>query len=88
MANPYFAGFVPFSLLCCLVLLRRDDYEPHGLAAGFVLARSGDDGLDIRLPGRLREGLTWGRFMIWLTVLVTLFLFIYLLAALLRPEWF
>jgi len=26
--------------------------------------------------------------MIWLTVLVTLFLFIYLLAALLRPEWF
>jgi K+-transporting ATPase KdpF subunit len=26
--------------------------------------------------------------MIWLTVLVTLFLFIYLFAALLRPEWF
>jgi len=26
--------------------------------------------------------------MIWLTVAVTLFLFIYLLAALLRPEWF
>ena len=26
--------------------------------------------------------------VIWLTVLVTLFLFIYLLAALLRPEWF
>jgi len=26
--------------------------------------------------------------MIWLTVLVALFLFIYLLAALLRPEWF
>jgi len=26
--------------------------------------------------------------MIWLTVLVLLFLFIYLLAALLRPEWF
>jgi len=26
--------------------------------------------------------------MIWLTVLVTLFLFVYLLAALLRPEWF
>jgi K+-transporting ATPase KdpF subunit len=26
--------------------------------------------------------------MIWLTVLVTLFLFGYLLAALLRPEWF
>jgi len=26
--------------------------------------------------------------VIWLTVLVTLFLFAYLLAALLRPEWF
>jgi K+-transporting ATPase KdpF subunit len=26
--------------------------------------------------------------MIWLTVLVTLFLFGYLTAALLRPEWF
>ncbi len=26
--------------------------------------------------------------VIWLTVLVTLFLFVYLLAALLRPEWF
>jgi len=26
--------------------------------------------------------------MIWLTILATLFLFIYLLAALLRPEWF
>ncbi|MHB1423665.1 MAG: K(+)-transporting ATPase subunit F [Gemmataceae bacterium] len=26
--------------------------------------------------------------MIWLTILVTIFLFIYLLAALLRPEWF
>jgi K+-transporting ATPase KdpF subunit len=26
--------------------------------------------------------------VIWLTVLVTLFLFIYLFAALLRPEWF
>jgi len=26
--------------------------------------------------------------VIWLTVLVTIFLLIYLLAALLRPEWF
>jgi K+-transporting ATPase KdpF subunit len=32
----------------------------------------------------LREGVT----MIWLAVGVTLFLFGYLLAALLRPEWF
>jgi K+-transporting ATPase KdpF subunit len=27
-------------------------------------------------------------FLIGLTILVTLFLFVYLLAALLRPEWF
>jgi K+-transporting ATPase KdpF subunit len=27
-------------------------------------------------------------FMLWLTVAVTLLLFAYLLAALLRPEWF
>jgi len=26
--------------------------------------------------------------MIWFTIIVTMFLFIYLLAALLRPEWF
>jgi K+-transporting ATPase KdpF subunit len=26
--------------------------------------------------------------MIWLTVIVTLLLFVYLLVALLRPEWF
>jgi K+-transporting ATPase KdpF subunit len=35
----------------------------------------------------LREGLK-GAVMLWLTVLVTLFLFGYLMAALLRPEWF
>jgi K+-transporting ATPase KdpF subunit len=35
----------------------------------------------------LREGLKEGA-VIWLTVLVTLFLFVYLLVALLRPEWF
>jgi K+-transporting ATPase KdpF subunit len=29
-----------------------------------------------------------GAVMIWLAALVTLLLFIYLLAALLRPEWF
>jgi K+-transporting ATPase KdpF subunit len=29
-----------------------------------------------------------GVVMIWVTALVTLLLFIYLLAALLRPEWF
>jgi K+-transporting ATPase KdpF subunit len=39
---------------------------------------------DVRISDRLREGVT----MIVLTSLVVLFLFVYLLAALLRPEWF
>ena len=29
-----------------------------------------------------------GQHMIWFTVIVTLLLFVYLLVALLRPEWF
>jgi K+-transporting ATPase KdpF subunit len=44
----------------------------------------GDDGGAIRLCGRLRKGVT----MIGLTAFVVLFLFGYLLAALIRPEWF
>jgi K+-transporting ATPase KdpF subunit len=59
------------------------------VAAGDVLARLDNDGLGVRLLGRLREGVTGGDLsMIWLTVFVTIFLFLYLLAALLRPEWF
>jgi K+-transporting ATPase KdpF subunit len=58
-----------------------------GLAARAVPAGAGRVGADVRVHGRLRESLR-DRPMIWLTVLVTLFLFIYLFAALLRPEWF
>jgi K+-transporting ATPase KdpF subunit len=52
-----------------------------------VFAGPAHDGFDVRVRGRVRQGVR-GVVMIWLTVLVTLFLFGYLLAALLRPERF
>src|SRR5262249_48986879 len=62
-------------------------YGPDPLAAGHVRARPGDDGPHVRLRDRLREGVK-GTVMIILAAVVTVLLFIYLLAALLRPEWF
>ena len=44
-------------------------------------------GPDVRFRVRLRQGLK-GAVMILLAALVTVLLFLYLLAALLRPEWF
>jgi K+-transporting ATPase KdpF subunit len=74
---------------CCSALYRGAFDESHGLAAGDVFARTRNDGFDVRFLGGLRESLNRGRLvMIWLTILVTIFLFVYLLAALLRPEWF
>jgi K+-transporting ATPase KdpF subunit len=59
------------------------------LAADTVPLGLGGDGLDVRLRGRLRPRLKGAAMiMILLSALVTLLLFIYLLAALLRPEWF
>ena len=49
------AFFCPY-----LTFSRGDDHESDGLAAGAVRARPGDDGLDVRLPGRLREGVNRG----------------------------
>ncbi len=54
------------------------------LAARAVSPWRRDDGGAVRFRDRLREGLI----MIVLTSVVVLFLFVYLLAALLRPEWF
>ena len=49
----------------------------------------GLDGCDVRLCLRLRARLKGAvMLLILLTVVVSLFLFGYLLAALLRPEWF
>ena len=47
----------------------------------------GDLGDDVRLCGRLRQGVK-GAAMILLAAVVTVLLFAYLLAVLLRPEWF
>jgi K+-transporting ATPase KdpF subunit len=44
-------------------------------------------GLNVRIPRPMRARVE-GKIMILLTVLATVFLFIYLTAALLRPEWF
>ena len=53
-----------------------------------VLSGVGEHGSDSRLPARLRKDLKAIDMLIALTIIVTIFLFGYLLAALLRPEWF
>jgi len=70
--------------------LERNDHgadEPDCLVARPGAAGAFHNGPDVPVRGGLREGLKGAR-MIWLTVVVTVLLFVYLLAALLRPEWF
>jgi K+-transporting ATPase KdpF subunit len=62
-------------------------HELADLAAGHGDLGALDPGADVRVRGRLRQSLE-GAAMIVLTAVVTVLLFIYLLAALLRPEWF
>jgi K+-transporting ATPase KdpF subunit len=62
-------------------------YEPYDLDPGNGRHRADHAGFDVRIPRGVRTRLT-GRTMILLTVGATIFLFIYLMAALLRPEWF
>jgi K+-transporting ATPase KdpF subunit len=50
-------------------------------------SRPGDFGIVIPVFGRLREGVK-GTSMLILTASIAILLFIYLVAALLRPEWF
>jgi len=68
-------------------LSERIDHGSHHLAAGDV--RSGIDrvGADVRIRCCLLPRVK-GDVMIGMAALVTLLLFIYLLLALLRPEWF
>jgi K+-transporting ATPase KdpF subunit len=47
----------------------------------------GHHGPDVCFLNRLRKGLTRTD-MIYLAAIVTAFLFVYLMTALLRPEWF
>jgi K+-transporting ATPase KdpF subunit len=62
-------------------------YGPDHLASRSVSPGAAHLWVDVSVRGGLRKGLK-GALMIWLTVIVALLLFIYLLAALLRPEWF
>jgi K+-transporting ATPase KdpF subunit len=54
---------------------------------GHVLARRCRLGINVCLCRRLRQGVK-GAAVILLTSLITILLFVYLLAAMLRPEWF
>jgi K+-transporting ATPase KdpF subunit len=69
------------------VLSRSSTHESYHLAPFAFPAGLGDVRRAVCVPGRLQTGLA-SRAMIWFTIIVTVLLFIYLLAALLRPEWF
>ena len=61
----------------------------HVLDSSFGFDRAGDFRLDVRLYGDLRLHLKGiAVFLTLLAAVVTVLLFIYLFAALLRPEWF
>ena len=73
---------------------RRNFILMRSLCCGYDLLDSGDgcagvvhDGIDVCLHGGLRQGVK-GLSMLFLSAIVTVLLFIYLLSALLRPEWF
>jgi K+-transporting ATPase KdpF subunit len=65
-------------------------YESCNLAAGNVFLGHYIDGAMLPVYEILREnldnGVRWA--MIYLTVIVAVFLFVYLVVALVRPEWF
>ena len=61
--------------------------ESSHLACHFASLGSVDHWIDVRFRRRLRQGLK-GAVMVTLAALVTGLLFVYLLIALLRPEWF
>ncbi len=65
-----------------------DTDESRGLVASDVSTRTRDDDPLLRVHRRVREDLRRKQFMIYLTAAVSLFLFVYLFAALIRPEWF
>jgi K+-transporting ATPase KdpF subunit len=68
-------------------LLERFCNEPHDLDPGNGCSRSDHAESDVCIPSGVRTRLK-GRHMIILTVGATIFLFVYLMAALIRPEWF
>src|SRR5262249_43776453 len=66
----------------------RRDHGPDGWSAGFPGRGAGGPGADGGVRVCLRLGLAAEVVVLWFTLIVALLLFVYLLAALLRPEWF
>jgi len=64
--------------------------EPRNLDVGNVSARPSSHGAMLPIHESLRENLKGEAktMMIYLTVAVAAFLFVYLVVALIRPEWF
>jgi len=70
-------------------LIRRTQYEPCNLASGDVPAGHRGDGTMFIVFESVRENIKPEvTQMIYLTAVVAIFLFIYLVVALVRPEWF
>jgi K+-transporting ATPase KdpF subunit len=65
----------------------QNGHGRRAMVTGFILLGTRDLARSFRVRVRLRTGLSGGPMLVF-TALVTLFLFIYLLVALLRPEWF
>ena len=63
-------------------------HEPVCVAAGDVRLGARVHDCFLRLHHGVREDLRRDEQMIYLTAAVSLFLFVYLFAALIRPEWF
>jgi K+-transporting ATPase KdpF subunit len=75
---------------CALLAVYKpaeDLNESHILGAGNVFIGSPRNGVVLSVHDRMRENLR-GKTMIYLTAIVAAFLFVYLFAALIRPEWF
>jgi len=63
--------------------------ESRVLAAGNVFSRNYSNGVVFPVPGRMRKNISSeATTMIYVVAIVSLFLFVYLFTALIRPEWF
>jgi K+-transporting ATPase KdpF subunit len=63
--------------------------ESRVLAAGNVFSKNYSNGVVFPVPGRMRKNISSeATTMIYVVAIVSLFLFVYLFTALIRPEWF
>jgi K+-transporting ATPase KdpF subunit len=83
---------VPRNLLLAVVsppTIGAIQYGSHVLDSGFGFDRCGGVGIDVRVRRHVRPHLKGNAvFLTLLAAVVTLLLLVYLLTALLRPEWF